>query len=32
MSHLLQMRGLKRNVNAYQRYLELSRIFYRCVD
>ena len=22
MSHLLQMRGLKRNVNAYQRYLE----------
>ena len=30
-SHLLQMRGLKRNVNAYQRYLE-RRIFYRCVD
>ena len=25
-SHLLQMRGLKRNVNAYQRYLELSHL------
>ena len=30
-SHLLQMRGLKPNVGQYYQ-IEVSRIFYRCVD
>ncbi len=31
-SHLLQMRGLKRNVSIDRAIAEKSRIFYRCVD
>ena len=31
-SHLLQMRGLKRDGILRNKVMRLSRIFYRCVD
>ena len=31
-SHLLQMRGLKRRYTYGEGTIQISRIFYRCVD